>query len=189
MTTTPYQARAWWLPGLRPLLRTPERRRSSVQACRGLRRSPQAVPRSRTFRLRRPGLRLYAPFDPDAASRTLRQLTASLRGCTADEAARLMPAIRARLDAVKVDELDGPPLCDVAPLADRLLLFFADYRVPHEVLPAHHERLAVTLWYFDAEEHARAHAKGVAADQIEAREAEALERAIQGIHERYGTHV
>ena len=57
------------------------------------------------------------------------------------------------------------------------------------LLPAHHERLAVTLWYFDADEHARAHAKGVAADQIEAREAEALERAIQGIHERYGTHV
>ena len=37
-----------------------------------------------------------------------------------------------------------PPLCDVAPLADRLVLFYADYRVPHEVLAAHSERLAVT---------------------------------------------
>ena len=87
-----------------------------------------------------------------------------LRSCSADEAARLVPTIQAQLDAVKVDELDGPPLCDVAPLADRLVLFYSDYRVPHEVLPAHHERLAITLWYFDADEHARAHAKGQAAD-------------------------
>ena len=71
-----------------------------------------------------------------------------------------MPAIRARLDAVKVDELDGPPLCDVAPLCDRLVLFYADYRVPHEVLAAHCERLAVTCWYFDGAEHAAAKKRG-----------------------------
>ena len=51
------------------------------------------------------------------------------------------------------------------------------------------ERLAITLWYFDADEHARAHAKGVAADQADAREAEALERAIHSIEGRYGSTV
>ena len=44
------------------------------------------------------------------------------------------------------DEI-GSALCDVAPIADRLLLFYADFRVPHEVLPAYVPRLAITLWY------------------------------------------
>lgn len=36
----------------------------------------------------------------------------------------------------------------------RLVLFFSDYRVPHEVLPSHFDRFAITLWYFDGEEYA-----------------------------------
>ena len=43
-------------------------------------------------------------------------------------------------------------LCDVLPLSDRLVLFFSDFRCPHEVLPVRGERarFACTLWYMDA---------------------------------------
>ena len=47
----------------------------------------------------------------------------------------------------------------IAPLANRLVLFYADVRVPHEVLPSHADRFAVTVWYHDADEVQRA-AKG-----------------------------
>lgn len=41
----------------------------------------------------------------------------------------------------------------IAPLMDRLLLFFSDRRVPHEVLPCHERnRFALTLWYLDYDE-------------------------------------
>lgn len=43
----------------------------------------------------------------------------------------------------------------VAPRGNRLLLFYADARVPHEVRPSHAERFAVTLWYYDNAEVAR----------------------------------
>jgi Rps23 Pro-64 3,4-dihydroxylase Tpa1-like proline 4-hydroxylase len=36
---------------------------------------------------------------------------------------------------------------DVAPLDGRLVLFFSDSRVPHEVLPTHKPRYAVSVWY------------------------------------------
>ena len=36
---------------------------------------------------------------------------------------------------------------DVAPLANRLVLFWSDARVPHEVLPSHADRYAVSVWY------------------------------------------
>ena len=82
---------------------------------------------------------------------------------------------------------DVPPLCDVAPLANRLVLFYADYRVPHEVLPAHKERMAITTWFFDKEEHARARQQGTAAaEQTDVAESEAIEREIARFEERYG---
>ena len=40
---------------------------------------------------------------------------------------------------------------DVAPLDRRLVLFWSDSRAPHEVLPAHRERYAVSVWFSDAE--------------------------------------
>ena len=49
-----------------------------------------------------------------------------------------------------------PPVADVEPLNDRPVLFYADYRVPHEVLGPHSDRLAITLWYFDGAERERA---------------------------------
>ena len=74
----------------------------------------------------------------------------------------------------------------IEPLADRLLLFYADYRVPHEVLPAHVPRLAVTLWYFDRDEHAKARTRGVSAEQADGREAEAIEAEIAKFEEKFG---
>lgn len=41
---------------------------------------------------------------------------------------------------------------DVAPLAGRLVLFFSDERVPHEVLACATDRYAVTVWYYDKDE-------------------------------------
>lgn len=78
------------------------------------------------------------------------------------------------------------PLCDVPPVGDRLVLFFSDYRVPHEVLAAHAERFAVTTWYFDRAEHTRARGQGVAAEQTDALESDAIEREIARFEERFG---
>jgi hypothetical protein len=44
--------------------------------------------------------------------------------------------------------------CDVEPVADRLVLFMSDVRTPHEVLPTHTDRFAVTLWFWDPVEKA-----------------------------------
>lgn len=44
---------------------------------------------------------------------------------------------------------DGPHF-DVAPLSGRLVLFWSDERMPHQVLPSHRDRFAVSIWYEDA---------------------------------------
>ena len=41
-------------------------------------------------------------------------------------------------------------MVDVAPLDNRLVLFFSDARVPHEVLPTYAPRYAVSVWYHRA---------------------------------------
>ncbi|XP_038140055.1 egl nine homolog 1 isoform X1 [Cyprinodon tularosa] len=48
---------------------------------------------------------------------------------------------------------------DIQPKFDRLLLFWSDRRNPHEVQPAFSTRYAITVWYFDADERARAKEK------------------------------
>ncbi|XP_074502724.1 egl nine homolog 1 [Sebastes fasciatus] len=48
---------------------------------------------------------------------------------------------------------------DIEPRFDRLLLFWSDRRNPHEVQPAFTTRYAITVWYFDADERARAKEK------------------------------
>jgi hypoxia-inducible factor (prolyl hydroxylase) len=47
-------------------------------------------------------------------------------------------------------------VADIEPKFDRLLFFWSDRRNPHEVQPAYRTRYAITVWYFDAEERARA---------------------------------
>ncbi|CAD5119084.1 DgyrCDS7729 [Dimorphilus gyrociliatus] len=47
-------------------------------------------------------------------------------------------------------------VADIEPKFDRLLFFWSDRRMPHEVLPTYKERYAITVWYFDTEERARA---------------------------------
>lgn len=47
---------------------------------------------------------------------------------------------------------DAPAVGSIAPIGNRLLLFYADARVPHEVLPSRADRYAVTLWYYDVDE-------------------------------------
>ncbi|KAM5235032.1 egl nine homolog 1 [Ctenodactylus gundi] len=48
---------------------------------------------------------------------------------------------------------------DIEPKFDRLLFFWSDRRNPHEVQPAYATRYAITVWYFDADERARAKVK------------------------------
>ncbi|KAK5611443.1 Egl nine 1 [Crenichthys baileyi] len=48
---------------------------------------------------------------------------------------------------------------DIEPKFDRLLFFWSDRRNPHEVQPAFSTRYAITVWYFDADERARAKEK------------------------------
>ncbi|XP_003743688.1 egl nine homolog 1 [Galendromus occidentalis] len=43
-------------------------------------------------------------------------------------------------------------MATVHPILDRLVLFWADRRNPHEVMPAARCRLSITLWYFDDNE-------------------------------------
>jgi len=50
--------------------------------------------------------------------------------------------------ALRIHAKGGPH--DVEPLDGRLVLFWSDSRCPHEVLPAHRERYAVSVWFSDA---------------------------------------
>ena len=60
-------------------------------------------------------------------------------------------------------------IVEIAPLMDRLLLFWSDKRVPHEVMRATgKDRFAVTIWYLDEDE------------RIDAERREAAEAAAAG---------
>jgi len=47
------------------------------------------------------------------------------------------------------EDLADTVVKDVEPVADRVVVFFSDTRVPHEVLPTKKERFAVTMWFYD----------------------------------------
>lgn len=45
---------------------------------------------------------------------------------------------------------------NISPVFDRIAIFYSDSRNPHEVLPTYTDRYAVTVWYFDRDERAKA---------------------------------
>lgn len=79
------------------------------------------------------------------------------------------------------DAHGSEPVAEVAPLAGRLLLFLSDHRCPHEVLPSHVMRYAVTVWFFDDDEYERAQRCGHAV--VEGGEAQAGAAAAQTVDE------
>lgn len=50
------------------------------------------------------------------------------------------------------DDIVWRKVRDVEPVGARVLLFFSDWRVPHEVLPSQKDRYACTMWYNNSEE-------------------------------------
>lgn len=75
---------------------------------------------------------------------------------------------------------DSDAVTKVAPLMDRLLLFFSDRRVPHEVLPClERNRFALTVWYLDYDEFMNAQVFGsMLQDQRD--EERRIQREIEG---------
>ncbi|KAG8465064.1 hypothetical protein KFE25_012427 [Diacronema lutheri] len=77
-------------------------------------------------------------------------------------------------------------VAQIAPLAGRLLLFFSDHRCPHEVLPTAVMRYAVTTWFFDDAEYARARAGGCAAAEGDASERQKIDCEIAKFERQFG---
>ena len=57
----------------------------------------------------------------------------------------------------------GGDCVDVEPLLDRCVVFWSDHRTPHEVLPAHKQRWAISAWYHHGDEAQAAAAAAAAA--------------------------
>jgi len=103
---------------------------------------------------------------------------------------------------LRVYNKDGDTVrAEIEPVPGRVVLFWSDFRVPHEVLPAHKERFAITTWYFDKVERARALAAGVTDTEDGARmgtgtdekEYERIQKEVASMEAKYGkgakTHV
>ncbi|TMW63718.1 hypothetical protein Poli38472_002659 [Pythium oligandrum] len=78
-------------------------------------------------------------------------------------------------------ELNGDNgVVDIEPRMDRLVLFYSDRRVPHQVLPCHsRDRFALTLWYLDYDEFFNAQVFG-ASGQDETQEHTRIEKEMKG---------
>eukprot|EP00966_Prymnesium_polylepis_P020691 476173-Prymnesium_polylepis.3 len=82
--------------------------------------------------------------------RVYRPAAGSVEGGGGGGGAKLQQHEREIVTAVHAAAGEGDALMDVAPLSDRLVLFFSDLRCPHEVLPVTREggtRAACTVWY------------------------------------------
>lgn len=81
------------------------------------------------------------------------------------------------------------PQTRVAPRLGSVIMFYADYRVPHAVLPSFNDRFAITTWYYDAEERRLAVERGTASQDAEdraARQEERVRKEIQEFESRFG---
>jgi hypothetical protein len=68
------------------------------------------------------------------------------------------------------------------------VLFWADFRVPHEVLPSHFMRYAITVWFFDTEERERALKAAKDCPEDERRQEEdKLKREVAKFETLYGS--
>lgn len=47
-------------------------------------------------------------------------------------------------------------VANIEPKFNRVIFFWSDRRNPHEVMPSTRMRFAITVWYFDANERAKA---------------------------------
>jgi len=86
-------------------------------------------------------------------------------------------------DALEEKDRVYTKIRDIEPLSNRVVLFFADERVPHEVLPTNSMRFAITTWYFDKVEKEAANSlKG----RKNVEEEERIKREISKFQSKYG---
>ena len=87
--------------------------------------------------------------NPDGNGRVLTMLYYLNPGWSAETDGGCLRLMRGDGSASVGEERGGtlPELARVAPVLDRVVLFWSDARVPHEVLPAYRERLAISVWY------------------------------------------
>jgi hypothetical protein len=90
---------------------------------------------------------------------------------------------------------DAPPNHDtekwrVAPQMGSVILFFSDYRVPHQVLPACKDRYSITTWYYDKKERSGAleRAKNNP-EEINEKQRKKVEEEMRSFEQRTGSAV
>lgn len=96
---------------------------------------------------------------------------------------------------LRIFDRDGETIkAEIEPCPGRAVIFWSDFRVPHEVLATHKERFAITTWYFDNSERARALAAGVTDTEEGQRtgtgdngkEYDRIQKEVKSMVERFG---